>query len=144
MAQFRLTYPVELTPDEDGRVVARVPDVIGCVTDGADRAEALVEAADALGEALAATMAAREDIPLPSSAAGRPMVSPGAVIAAKVLLYLAMREAKATNVSLAAQLGCAESEVRRMLAPKHPTKIGRLEQALAIFGRRLVITVEAA
>ena len=35
-------------------------------------------------------------------------------------------------------------EVRRMHDPRHPTKIGRLEEALARFGKRLVITVEAA
>ena len=144
MTQLCLSYPVDLSPDAGGRIVARVSDVAGCVTDGSDRAEALTEAADALEEALAAAMTGREEIPLPGSFNDRPLVSPGAVMAAKVALYIAMRESKATNVSLATRLGCAESEVRRMLDPKHPTKIGRLEQALAVFGRRMVITVEAA
>lgn len=56
-------YPVDLAADEDGRVVARMVDVVGAVTDGADRAEALKEAQDALEEALCAVMSAREDIP---------------------------------------------------------------------------------
>jgi hypothetical protein len=48
MSEFRFTYPVNLSTDEIGRVIAEVPDVVGCVTDGADRGEALIEAADAL------------------------------------------------------------------------------------------------
>lgn len=39
-------------------------------------------------------------------------------------------------------MGVQESEVRRMLDPRHATKVGRLEEALARFGKRLVITVE--
>lgn len=41
-------------------------------------------------------------------------------------------------------MGVRESEVRRMLDPRHATKIGRLEDALARFGKRLVVTVEEA
>ena len=144
MAKFRFTYPVDLSTDETGRVVAEIPDLGGCVTDGSDRAEALNEAADALSEAIAGIIRRRELIPAPSSANGRPVVSPDVLIAAKAALYLAMRETKTSNVSLAAKLGCAETEVRRMLDPRHATKIGRLEEALAIFGHRVVITVEAA
>jgi antitoxin HicB len=65
-------------------------------------------------------------------------------MAAKVALYTAMREAGTSNVALAARLGCVESEVRRMLDPKHPTKIGRLEQALAALGRRVIVSIEIA
>ena len=36
----RFSYPVDLLPDEDGRVVATFPDLQGGNTDGADRAEA--------------------------------------------------------------------------------------------------------
>jgi hypothetical protein len=37
--------------------------------------------------------------------------------------------------------GRAEGEVRRMLDPRHATKIGRLEEALATLGKRLVVEV---
>ena len=85
-------YPVDLSRDEAGRVVARVPDIVGCVTDGADEAEALTEAADALDEALCAAMDAEEPLPLPSPARGRPVVVLGAAIAAKVARYISMRD----------------------------------------------------
>jgi antitoxin HicB len=77
---LQLAYPVDLTTDENGRVVARVPDLPGCVTDGADRAEALAEAADALEEALAALIDDGKSIPLPSDAGNRPVIVPGAVL----------------------------------------------------------------
>lgn len=140
----RFAYPVDLKTDEEGRVVARVRDVPGCVTDGASRSEALAEVADALEEALAALIDERGEVPVPSPARGRRVVAPGAVMAAKVALYTAMRESGMSNVALAKRLSVAETEVRRMLDPRHKTKIGRLEEALGALGRRLVVSVEAA
>ena len=137
-------YPVDLEPDEDGRIVARCPDVKGCVSDGADTSEALIEIADALGTALVATFLAGEDIPPPSPAKGRPVVSAGAVVSAKIALRIAMREAGVSNVDLGRRLGVNESEVRRMIDFKHQTKIGRLEEALIILGQRVTLLVEAA
>jgi antitoxin HicB len=65
-------------------------------------------------------------------------------MAAKAALYLAMGEAGMTSVQLARRLGCDEKEVRRMLDPRHPTKLPRIEEALDVFGQRLVVSVEAA
>ena len=87
----RYAYPVVLSTDDDGRVVADFPDLDGAATDGADRAEALSEATDCLEEAIAGRMARHEDIPPASAARGRTVVTPGAVISAKAALYTAMR-----------------------------------------------------
>ncbi|OFX10432.1 MAG: hypothetical protein A2516_10520 [Alphaproteobacteria bacterium RIFOXYD12_FULL_60_8] len=140
----RFAFPADLDIDEEARVVARIPDVPGCVTDGATRSEALHEASDALEEALAVLIERRGAIPQPSPTKGRPLVSLGAVMAAKVALYEALRETGLSNVALAGRLGVAETEVRRMIDPRHRTKIGRIEEALALLGRRLVVSIEAA
>ena len=140
----RYAYPVRLSEDADGRVVAEFPDLPGAATDGADRAEALAEAADCLEEAIAGCMERRHDIPAPSAARNRPLVTPGAVIAAKAALYTAMHAEGVTNSALARTLGCAEGEIRRMLDPRHTTKIGRLERALAALGKRLVVEIQVA
>ena len=137
----RFTYPVDLQPDEDGRVVARVRDVTGAVTDGTDRPEALLLAHDALEEALCAAMAGHEDIPWPSPARGRPVVAPGTLVAAKAALYEAMRDAKISNVELGRRMGVSEVEVRRLLDPRHNSKIGRLDEALAALGKRVILEV---
>ena len=65
-------------------------------------------------------------------------------MAARAALYLAMREAGMTNVRLARKLGCDEREVRRMLDPRHPTKLPRIKEALEMLGKRLVVGVEEA
>ena len=64
-------------------------------------------------------------------------------MAAKAALYLAMREARMNNVQLARTLACDEREVRRMLDPRHPTKLPRIKEALEVLGKRLVVSVEA-
>jgi antitoxin HicB len=140
----RFHYPVELTPEEDGGFIVSFPDLPEALTCGADQFEALAEAADCLEEALAGRITERMEIPHPSPTLGRPTAAPGATIAAKAALWSEMRTARMTNTALATSLGVLESEVRRMLDPRHATKIGRLEEALAVFGKRLVVSVEAA
>jgi len=49
---MRYAYPVTMTTDDEGRVLARCLDVPEALTDGANRHEALTEAADALAVAL--------------------------------------------------------------------------------------------
>jgi antitoxin HicB len=140
----RYHYPVELTPEEDGGFIVSFPDLPEALTCGADRIEALAEAANCLEEALAGRITDRMEIPGSSPTRGRATVSPGTTIAAKAALWSEMRATRMTNTALATSLGVLESEVRRMLDPRHASKIGRLEEALAVFGKRLVVSVEAA
>ena len=140
----RYSYPIDLHKEREGGFSITFPDFDEAFTDGDTFAEAIAEAGDCLEEALAGRIARREDIPTPSSAKGRPAAVPGAILAAKVALYEALRKEQLSNSAFAVAMGIQESEVRRMLDPRHATKIGRLEQALARFGKRLVITVEEA
>lgn len=137
----RFAYPVDLSTDESGAVLAIFPDLAGAATDGADRGAALAEAADCLEEALAGCIARGDPIAPPSAAAGRPLVLPGPVIAAKAALYLAMRDAGIGKTELARRMGVAEGEVRRLLNPRHGSKIGRLNEALAVLGKGILVEV---
>lgn len=139
-------YPVRLSRDEDGRVLVEFPDFPFAVTDGADVEEALVEASDCLEEALAYHINRGEPIPEPSrlrrGAGGwTATVAPGPVIAAKAALYQAVRDAGITKVALGVRLAMDEKDVRRMLDPRHATKIPALDRALAVLGKRLELTV---
>jgi antitoxin HicB len=61
--------------------------------------------------------------------------------AAKAALYVALRQRQLTQVELAARLQCDEKEVRRLLDPRHASKLSRLEAALARLGQQIVISV---
>jgi antitoxin HicB len=99
-----LAWPAMLVPDEEGRHQVRFPDFPEALTDGADAAEALAEAADCLAEAVAARIADGEDLPAPSamSAARR-----SAATAARV---------QGGAVSAIRRDGVSKSELARRLA----------------------------
>ena len=140
----RYSYPIDLHEEPEGGFSVTFPDFDEAFTDGDSFAEAISEAADCLEEALAGRILRRDDIPAPSPAKGRPTAVPGATLAAKTALYEALREERLSISAFAVSMGVHEREVLRMLDPGHATKIGRLEEALARFGKRLVVSVEEA
>lgn len=72
------------------------------------------------------------------------MIPVPALMAAKAALYMAMQEAGITKVQLAGRMGCDEKEIRRLLDPRHHSKIGRIEAALEALGKRLIVGFQAA
>jgi len=137
----RFAYPVELTADVEGGFIVRVPDLPEIVTQGDDRREALAAAGDAIDEALAGRIHLGENIPEPSPAKGRPLVAASGIMTAKAALSTALHEAGVSQVELARRLEVDDKEARRLLDPRHPSKLPRLEQALAALGKRLDVRV---
>jgi antitoxin HicB len=136
-------YPARF--ERQGQIAVTFRDVAEAAAQGRNDRDAVWQAADRLEAAIAARIERGLEIP----AASRPL--PGeclipvpASMAAKAALYLAMREAGLTNVALARKLGCDEKEVRRMLDPRHATKLPRIKEALDALGKRLVLSVEEA
>ncbi len=131
--------------DKPGVLVITFRDIPEAITQGNGEKDALWQAADCLEEAIAGRIANGREIPKRSrEARGERLIPVPAPMAAKAALYLAMGEAGMTNVQLARRLGCDEKEVRRMLDPRHPTKLPRIKEALEVFGKRLVVGVEEA
>ncbi len=131
--------------DKQGVLVVTFRDVPEAITQGKGEKDALWQAGDCLEEAIAGRIADGREIPKASRAArGERLIPIPAPMAAKAALYLAMRDAGISNVQLARKLGCDEKEVRRMLDPRHPTKLPRIKEALDVFGKRLVVSVEEA
>lgn len=132
-------YPVDIS--ETGvKVVARLADLPDCAAEGESVNAALERLIPVLEAALVRIMLNTRPIPLPSSAKGRPLVAPGAVLSAKAALYLAMGQAKISIAELARRLKVAETEARRILDPRHNSKIARLESALLTFGLRMEVS----
>jgi len=126
-------------------VVVWFPALPEALTDGADEAEALREAADCLSEALASRIVDGEEIPAPRPpAAGQYPISPDPTIALKVALYEAMRASDMTVADLAERLGLKDwHQGARLIDPRRPTKLTKLTEALAALGRRVTVSVEA-
>ncbi|MCX7013449.1 MAG: type II toxin-antitoxin system HicB family antitoxin [Candidatus Sumerlaeota bacterium] len=139
-------YPAVLTTDMDaGGFVVTFPDLPEAITQGEDAEHALEQAADCLDEAVANRMAMGLPIPNPSRAKrGQYSVLLPALTAAKAALYSTMQETGIAKAELARRLECDEKEVRRLLDPRHPSKLPRIERAMAALGRRLVLGYEAA
>ncbi len=138
-------YPALLTTDEaDGGFVVTFRDLPEAITQGDSVEEALFQARDCLEEAFANRIAMDMPIPGPTEPAeGEYPVALNAQMAGKASLYLAMREENLTKVELARRLDCDEKAVRRLLDPLHPSKLPRIENALAVVGRQLVVGFQA-
>lgn len=133
-------YPVTLKRDADGGFTVMFPDFPEGITQGDNEEEALAEARDCLDEVLAGRVNDQEDIPNPSRIS-KFSVEPTAQIAAKVALYEAFVESGINRSAFARKLEIAETEVRRMLDPHHPTKLPRIEDALLALGKKIRIEV---
>ena len=135
-------YPIILRSEKKGAFTVRFPDIPEAITSGTNREDALSQAVDCLDEAIAGRIADGLEILVPSEPKPKQLlVAVPAPMAAKAALYLAMRDSKTTNTALARRLRCDEKEVRRMLDPRHSTKLARIVMALQLLGRRLIVGV---
>ncbi|TCS59970.1 type II toxin-antitoxin system HicB family antitoxin [Varunaivibrio sulfuroxidans] len=142
---MRYAYPCNIIMDDEGWLIVSFPDVSEALTSGKTRDEAIELAEDALAVALAGYVHNRRDIPAPSPAGkGQDLIPLPPVVAAKLALYSAMRARRMTKVALAARLGVSESAVRKLVDPDHRSHISRVERALKLLGRALVVEDKAA
>ena len=141
----RFIYYAKFEPGDDSGIVVTFPDVPEAITQGDDMADARAQAEEALGLALLTYPERHLALPLArSKGRGLMPIAVAPEIAAKLAVLDAFRRTKITKTELARRLGKDEKEIRRILNPKHPTKLPALTAALAALGRRLVVGVEAA
>ncbi len=142
MFNREFAYPFTVRK-QGGEYIATFPDVSEAITGAKDRDQATVLARDALIAALGAYIEDKRDIPVPSpNKQGQQTAYLRPLEAAKLALYIAMREKNLTNLELAARLSIDEKAVRRMLDLDHPTKIDTLTQALRnVFSYRLITSM---
>ena len=136
-----LAYPVRIARDEGNLVTATCRDLPEMVT-GGTRDEILELAADALDEAVAARMAAREDVPKPSRVRrGEKAIALPTLSEAKVLLYREMRRQHVTKAELARRLGWNQKQADRVLNLRHASRFDQVDAAFSALNRRMGITV---
>lgn len=139
---FTFAYPAIFKRDEDKRIVVSFPDFPTAHTDGADANEAMEEAIDCLGSSIAFAMADKTDVPKPSPVKrGQKTVPVPLWIVGKLALYWAIREIGISQSELARRLNIRETVVRRMLDPNHDTRPEKIQAALEVLGKRIVVAV---
>lgn len=139
----RFTYPVTLTADDvDGGYVVTCRDVPEVVTQGETIKDAIGEATGALEAAIEMRIEDGMSIPVPSARRrGEHLADLPVGTAMKAALYVSMQEQNVSKAELARRLGLDEKETRRMLDPKHGTKVPALERALHALGKRIELAV---
>lgn len=139
------SYPVELTPDDNGTFMVTFPDVPEAVTFGETEDEAHERAVDALMTALNGYITDRRDIPAASSRAGGRKVAPTLVGALKLAVYSAMRARGWRKADLARALDVNPRQVDRIFDLLHSSNVDQLDAALTACGKMAVIeTVDLA
>lgn len=135
-------YPVMLTPDENGTVIAEVPDIPGTITFGQDEAEALDMALDAALSMLCHLIDSRQDIPPPREPAeGQPTIELPPLVVMKLAIYQAMHDQGVSLAKMAARLHIPFATMRRLLDLYHRSKWDHLEMALEALGYRVQVRV---
>jgi antitoxin HicB len=139
------SYPIILTPDENGSVIARFPDVPEAMTVGADENNAVEWAQDALVVALTGYVDDRRDIPPPSKPKkGQKSIHLPPQVAMKLTIYQAMRDQGITQAALGECMEVDSRQVRRILDLDHNTSLAQLVRALQCLGKELVIDIQDA
>jgi antitoxin HicB len=138
-------YRAELERGTRGTVVVSFPDVPEAITQGRDMEDAREMAEEALGLALLTYLQRQEPLPKPR-AKGRNLVEIAIApdVAAKLAVLEAFRDSGISKAELARRVGKDEKELRRILDPKHATKLPALTAALRALGKRLVVGVAEA
>jgi antitoxin HicB len=141
--KYDYDFSLELKGDPDGGLLATFPDVPGAIAHGADEQEAIAQARIALAVALFGYLKMDQRLPRPKKSVGR-QVAPHATDVLKIAVVEAWLGSGLSKTEFARLLGVDEREARRILDPDAATKADRLEQALAVLGRKLHIAVKAA
>lgn len=134
-------YPVTLTPD-DGTVLVTFADVPEAITFGADEAEALLQAVDALETALSFYVDARKPLPAASvPIEGQKTVRPSALECVKLGVYQAMTDQGIKKAELARRLGWHTPQVDRLFDLRHASRLDQLEAAANALGRHIEVRI---
>ena len=137
-----MDYPIRLERDDNDTILVSFPDFPEAHTFGENEQDALARATDALATVVDAYIKDKREIPLPSAIVAKHRVTMPALMEAKTALYNAMRAARMGKTELARRLDWHLPQVDRLLAMTHGSRLGQLEAAFRMLGKRLVVGVE--
>jgi antitoxin HicB len=120
----------------DGGFTVTCRDFPEAITQEETVAQAIIEASDAIEEAISSRIKRNVEIPEPSlKKQGEYMAAVPLSTSLKAALSMAMREDGISKSELARRMVIDEKEVHRMPDPRHSSKTPGMERALACLGR---------
>jgi antitoxin HicB len=134
-----LRYPVKLTPDDNNTLLVTSPAFPEITTFGEHKEDALRQARNAIEEAIAARIAAKQEIPKSPAAipARLDRVQLPWQTELKVMLYHSLRKAKLTRAELARRLRWPREQVDRLFRLDHASRLDQLEAAFNALGIKI-------
>lgn len=139
-----LSYRVifERPPEAGGEVFAVIPGIPEIIASGRDEASALHQAELGLGAFITYLLADGGSLPEPETG-GQLAITPP-LTAAKAFVIESFRTSNLSASELGRRTGLDEKEIRRVLDPRHATRIGRLADVAAALGQRMTVAAVAA
>ena len=138
-----ICYPITLTEDDNGTILATCVDFPELTTFGEDRMDALSRAQDALLEAIEARIIDGAVIPAPNSN-GKTCVQLPMLAGLKVGIHIIMRNENIRKIDLARLLHFHRPQIDRLLDLNHATPVNSLEQAFDALGKKIIVQVTDA
>jgi antitoxin HicB len=135
-----ISFPIHLSPDDNGTVLATAPDLPELTTFGATDRDALANAEDALAEAIAARLKLFADIPRPGPGPNRAELD--LQTALKLTLFWEMQAAQVSRAELARRMGQHRPQIERLFDSRHATRLDQYEAAFGALGLSLSVTPE--
>ena len=137
-----MRYPVALSKDDNGTLLVRISGLPGGATPS-ERTRTKRWLMPQMPWRQSSTRISRTgaDIPAPSTRKRGPVVELEPLMVAKVGLYRAMRDQKIGKAELGRRLGWHLPQVDRILNVRHTSRLDQLQQALAVLGKRVTLTV---
>jgi antitoxin HicB len=138
-----LGYRIKLEPDDNGTLLVTCPSLPEVTTFGDNEGDAIRHAVGAIEEAVAARVAAGEDVP-EGHQRGPRLVRLPTLTVLKIELYRQLRETGITRAELARRLSWKRESVDRLFRLDHASRLEQLEAAFAALGRSVSVSVHAA
>jgi antitoxin HicB len=143
-----LAYRIELAKDDNGTFLVTCPALPEVTTFAETHPVALEHAADAIQEALAARMAARQAIPASDDHSalrnGDALLAVPMLQSLKVHLYEAARSEGVSPAELARRLNWHREQVDRLFRLDHRSRLDQIEAAFAALAKRIDFSVQNA
>lgn len=138
-------YPARITRAPEGGWNIRFRDLPDAISQAEAGEDAIEIAEGCLQAAIEGRLLYQDEIPEPSAARpGEVLVAVPVETATKAALFTTVAASGMSQVAIAKAVGVDEKEIRRMLDPRHASKLPRIARVMRLLGQELRLSVGEA